>query len=479
MLKQFLHGLARRFPQLATLARPVARPLIAIATRDNVAWVRSNARQRFRLARRLLESRGSAARLHQAARTQDAIGIGARATGRRIIMLLVSNIWVDPRVEREARALAAAGYAVEVICPDTAQPRGSRKPPDWGPGVAIELIRPGAAEFVGERPGFIGGEMFDAAMRAARRGQPLAFHGHDLNTSYAALAAARVTGAHFIADFHEWTSENVHWDSTSEAWTPYAGEWKAELQALEARIMTEASAVVTVSQSIVEALAQELGQGRRATLVRNIPLLAATPTREYPPLKQQFGLPDDSFVLLYQGGTGPARLLEPIIEALAHAPRCILVLRGPSLDQFGEEYRAIARRIGADDRLILGQPVPSRDVVAAAKGADAGIYSVVGVCRNFTHALPNKVFEYMASGLPALVVNYPEVSRMVEQYGIGLSFDPHDPVSIAAAINRLIDDPALCEQLRRNTVAALSDLDAEAEWQKLVHLYDELPRAQA
>jgi len=479
VLKQSLHGLARRFPGLAALARPVARPLIAIATRDNVAFVRSKARQRFRLVRRLLESWGSAARLHEAARAEGAIGIGAKATGRRIIMLLVSDIWVDPRVEREARALAAAGYAVDVICPDTAQPRGSRKPPDWGPGVTIELIRPGAAEFLGERPGFIGGEMFDAAMRAAGRGQPLAFHGHDLNTCYAALAAARVTGAHFIADFHEWTSENVHWDGASEAWTPYEGEWKAELQALEARIMAEASAVVTVSEAIVEALAQELGQGRRATLVRNIPLLAATPTQDYPPLKQQLGLPEDSFVLLWQGGTGPTRLIEPIIEALAFAPRCTLVIRGPSLDLFGPGYRAIAQRIGADDRLVLRGSVPSRDVVAAARGADAGIWTLPALCRNFTYALPNKIFEYIASGLPTLVADYPEAGRIVERHGVGGAFDPYSPQSIATAINRLIDDPALCEQLRRNTVAALSDLDAEAEWLKLVHLYDELPRAQA
>jgi glycosyltransferase involved in cell wall biosynthesis len=323
------------------------------------------------------------------------------------------------------------------------------------------------------------GELFDAAMRAARRGQPLAFHGHDLNTCYAALAAARTTGAHFIADFHEWTSENVHWNAAAQAWTPYPDEWKAELKALETRIMSEASAVVTVSDAIVDALARELGQGRRATLVRNIPSLTATPTQDYPPLKQQLGLPENRFVLLWQGGTGPTRLIEPIIEALAFAPGCTLVIRGPSLDLFGPAYRAIADRVGAGDRLILKESVPSRDVVAAGRGADAGIWTLPALCRNFTYALPNKIFEYMAAGLPTLAADYPEARRVVQGNEIGDLFDPYSPQSIALAINRLIDDPALCERLRRNTVTALSSLDAESEWCRLVNLYDELPRALA
>jgi alpha-maltose-1-phosphate synthase len=402
--------------------------------------------------------------------------VGTRTAGRRIIMLLVSNIWVDPRVEREARALAAAGYAVEVICPDVSQPPGSRTAPDWGAGIIISLIWPGAADYCTERPGFVAGALFDVAMAAAGETAPLAFHAHDLNTCYAALAAARATGAHFVADFHEWTSENVHWDAFKVSWSPYPDDWKVELQALEARIMREASAVITVSQAIVEALAQELGQGRRATLICNIPSLITEPTRPYQSLKQQLGLSEDCFVLLWQGGTGPTRLIEPIIEALAFAPKCTFVIRGPSLDLFGKDYQAIADRIGASDRLILQGPVPSRDVVAAARGADAGIWTLPALCRNFTYALPNKIFEYIASGLPTLVADYPEARRMVESHEVGLIFDPYDPRSIAAAINRLIDEPELAQRYRDNTLKTLIKLDAATEWQKLVQLYDALPR---
>lgn len=397
-------------------------------------------------------------------------GVGKRADGREVVMLVVSDLRIDPRVEREARALAAAGYAVTVLCPDLGQGELASYGLDWGPGIRFDILSWTAASFVNEVPGFMAYELYERALHY----RPFAYHAHDLNTAFAGLAAARLTGAHLVADFHEWTSENVHWDKKRSTYVPFSGEWKRQLQALEARCLKEASAVVTVCDSIADAMATELGGLSRPKVVRNIPMARRDGFQSYPPLKDQLDLPDDAFVLLYQGGTGPARLLEPIIEALAYAPRCTLVIRGPSLHQYGEGYRALAQRISAADRLILLPQVPSQDVVAAAAGADAGIYSVVDVCRNFTHALPNKVFEYMAAELPVLVAAYPEVSRLVETHGVGLSFDPHDPASIAAAINRLIDEPGLAATLRKATGLALTALDPEREWDKLVAVYNAL-----
>ncbi len=399
-------------------------------------------------------------------------GIGSRPRGREIVMLVVSDLRIDPRVEREARALAAAGYAIRIICPDVTYGAVPNLKIDWGEDVLIEFLPGASSEFANKYPGFMAAQIFAAAMKY----RPFAFHAHDLNTGYAALAAARTTGAHLVADFHEWTSENVHWDSEKNEWIPYSGDWKELLQDLERRILRDASAVVTVCDSIADAMAVELGNGRKPVVIRNIPNFLAMPTQEYASLKQQLGLLDDAFVVLYQGGTGATRLLEPIIEALEFAPRATLVIRGPSLDVYGPGYRSIAERISAHDRLILVPGVPSRDVVAAARGANAGIWSLPALCRNFTYALPNKIFEYVSAALPVLVADYPESRRLVEENRVGLTFDPYNPKSIAAAINRMIDDPTFMETCRKNTATALASIDAKAEWRKLVVLYDALPR---
>jgi glycosyltransferase involved in cell wall biosynthesis len=397
--------------------------------------------------------------------------IGMRAKGRQVVMLVVSDLRIDPRVEREARALAGAGYHVQVICPETFDGGRIQVKLDWGPNVTISFLHWSAASFMNGRPGYLADQLY----REAIKFEPLAIHSHDLSTAYAGLAAARVTGAHLVVDFHEWFSENVHWDSTKLEWAPYPEDWKHELQKLETRCLTEASATITVCDSIADGMVDELG-GRRPHIVRNIPNLKAVPTKEYQPLKQQLGLPESCFVVLWQGGTGPTRMIEPIIESLVHAPLCTFVVRGPSLDMFGEGYVALAKRLGVDQRLILQPPVPSGDVTAAARGADAGIWTLPELCRNFTYALPNKLFEYVAAELPILAANYPEARRLVNDNEIGLTFDPYDPLSIATAINQLIDHPSLRSRFRANTQIAMKHWDADREWKKVADIYDGLPR---
>src|SRR5262249_22776284 len=174
--------------------------------------------------------------------------------------------------------------------------------------------------------------------------------------------------------------------------------------------LRRASAVVTVCDSIAVEL-NAIHGGRPVRVIRNIPDLVASGSRAYPPLKKQLGLRCDQFVLLWQGGAGPSRLIEPVIEALRYAPGVVFVIRGPSLDLFGRGYGLLAAKCGVGDRLVLVPPVPSTDVVAAACGADAGIWTLPKLSRNFYYALPNKIFEYMAAGIPVLAANYPEAKK--------------------------------------------------------------------
>jgi starch synthase len=459
-MKKHISAIIKRWPLLFSTLRPIVHYFSDLKTRTAV-WRARIINVRYWQMHNAAIGKGWRVRR-----------IGSRATGRQVVMLVVSDLRVDPRVEREARALASAGYIVTVICPELSKGVGATYNLDWGQGVFIKYIHPAGSAFMNQKPGYCADRLYSTAVRL----KPFAFHAHDLSTAFAALAAAKVRGSHLIVDFHEWFSENVHWDVKKAAWAPYPQDWKRDLQKLEARCLSEASATVTVCDSIADAMVDELG-GRRPHVIRNIPSLKAVPSRSYSPLKRQLGLPESCFVVLWQGGTGPTRLIEPIIESLVFAPRCVLVVRGPSLDLFGEGYRALARREGVEDRLILTAPVPSGDVVAAARGADAGIWTLPALCRNFTYALPNKIFEYIASGLPVLAAHYPEAKRLLADHDIGLTFDPYDSSSIAVVINQLIDDPALAERFRTNTSAALQRLNADAEWQKLVAVYNGLPRA--
>src|SRR5690348_999489 len=108
MLKQ-ISSLIKRYPPLFHALRPVVYFFFRI---------RNSLIARFAIYRTWLS--------HARFPRMQAVGeakspnrrIGRSASGREVVMLVVSDLRVDSRVEREARVLAAAGYDVTVICPE-------------------------------------------------------------------------------------------------------------------------------------------------------------------------------------------------------------------------------------------------------------------------------------------------------------------------------------------------------------------------
>ena len=133
-----------------------------------------------------------------------------------------------------------------MICPDPTQGHEPDLKIDWGARITFELLHWSSGSFVMYRPGYVAGQLFARAIKH----QPLAFHAHDLTTAYAARAAARITGAHLVVDFHEWSSENVRWNRKLKRWETYGYDWKRELQAVERLCLAEASEVITVCDSM-------------------------------------------------------------------------------------------------------------------------------------------------------------------------------------------------------------------------------------
>lgn len=396
-----------------------------------------------------------------------------RPKPKRVVMFAVSQLRIDPRIEREARALVDRGFEVVIVGPDLSEPTNAVSPIDWGPNITFDLLPAMAVGFMVNSPWFYSAPMVEAGSRH----EALAFHAHDLWTALIALDCASRTGSLAVMDYHEWTSENVSWDAANQKWAPHPVERGHAFRMMENIGMRLSAMSITVNQSIADALERDAGiEPGSVSIVRNVPNLNAVPTKTYPPLKEQFGLPEDSFVVLYQGGTGPSRLLEPLIEGMAYAPGCMLVIRGPSLDLFGDDYRALARKCGVSDQVILAPAVPSHDVVAAARGADLGIYTVVDASNNFRLALPNKVFEYLAADIPLAVADYPEVLKIIQEHKCGVSFDPHSPKSVGEAISSVRNSKSKHEQIRKNAAAAFKALDGASEWKRFAELYENLWR---
>jgi glycosyltransferase involved in cell wall biosynthesis len=144
-------------------------------------------------------------------------------------------------------------------------------------------------------------------------------------------------------------------------------------------------------------------------------------------------------VILYLGGLMAGRGLEQLVDAMVHVEHGQLVLIGDGV--LAAALRERAAGAGVAERVHLLPPVPPGQVVDLAASADVGVSPIVPSCLNYRYSLPNKLFQYMAAGLPVVASDFPQVREVVDGAGCGLLADTRDPTRIAAAIGRILQDP--------------------------------------
>jgi glycosyltransferase involved in cell wall biosynthesis len=120
--------------------------------------------------------------------------------------------------------------------------------------------------------------------------------------------------------------------------------------------------------------------------------------------------------------------------------------------------------------------VPTEDVVRWAAGADVGLALIQNVSLSYFLSLPNKLFEYVAAGLPVVASDFPELRGVVEGRARGAVCAPDDPDAIARAIAWTLDDPDRHERLRAAARIAAAELTWDTESRVLVELVDRLAR---
>ena len=76
--------------------------------------------------------------------------------------------------------------------------------------------------------------------------------------------------------------------------------------------------------------------------------------------------------------------------------------------------------------------MPLPELLANTAEADVGVTLLQDTCENHRLALPNKLFEYIAAGVPVVASALPETQRLIESRGIGWCSTPEDPDAAGA-----------------------------------------------
>jgi len=365
----------------------------------------------------------------------------ARQETRRVVLVTTVHPAADARILwREARRLANAGYGVEVIGP----PPGPKAPIG---GVRLTLICRAKGRL--RRVLFGGWRLVPLLVRQ----RAALYHIHDPELLPVGLPL-RALGRRIADDAHEDLPQQIR----DKEWIPKPA--RAPLAWL-ARIFLRAtshllSGVVAATDGVAS------GFGGRVVVVRNYPDVSLFSPHE--------GSGEDRVSFVYVGGISFSRGLREMVAATERNDRVRLHLIGAVEGTAEADF--LAGR--APSRVTVEPWMEPPDVYRRLGEADVGLALLHDVPR-YREALPVKLFEYMAAGLPVIASDFPLWRGIVEGAGAGLLVDPRDPQAIAAAIDRLAADPELRRAMgQRARRAAVERYNWQSEAEALLRLYEEV-----
>lgn len=172
--------------------------------------------------------------------------------------------------------------------------------------------------------------------------------------------------------------------------------------------------------------------------------------------------PDTISLYWYSQVIGAGRGLEDAVRALALLPAFVhLYVRGHD-DGFGHILTRDAERLGVGERLHVLPPVMPHELVPRAAMHDIGLALEQPNKRNRELCLSNKLFTYLLAGLAVVATDTPAQRSVIEQVGeAGALCRPGDPADLASTLRPLVTDPA---RLRAARHAARIAADQRFNW---------------
>jgi len=225
--------------------------------------------------------------------------------------------------------------------------------------------------------------------------------------------------------------------------------------------------IITATEDILRNFAYH----KRAISVRNFPIIA------YFPNSARFDRESkDAFNLIYIGGLTEIRGIVQIVQALELVDsnkQLKLILCG-KFDP--PEFELEVRSLKEFERVEYLGLVDSERIPELLSKADVGIV-VFLPAPNHVAAMPNKLFEYSAAGLPIIASNFPLWKEIVEGNSCGICVDPLKPKEIAKAAEYLIKHSDKARKMGENgRRAVLEKYNWENESKKLLKIYEEMIR---
>lgn len=158
------------------------------------------------------------------------------------------------------------------------------------------------------------------------------------------------------------------------------------------------------------------------------------PTRTRAEARAALGL--DGFVAVYAGAHGPANGLDVVLDAARELPQHTFLLVGDGLDKQRLVERARTEGLA---NVRFHDPVPKTELADLLVAADVGMHTLADAELFKEGMSPNKLYDYLAFGLPAVTNAGGEAEEVLDAAGAGFGCPPD---GLATVLSKLADlDP--------------------------------------
>ena len=240
------------------------------------------------------------------------------------------------------------------------------------------------------------------------------------------------------------------------------GEVIRRARRLESRMrmaLGAADAVIAQGESLRDVITELGVDPGRITIINNGVDVAAFAAAEPFPHHRPY--------LLGLGSLVPHKGFDLLVEAYARLrdPRVDLLIAGEGREQ--SALAGLIQRRGLGDRVRLLGPITGDRKTSLYRSAD------FFVCPSRREPFANVILEALASGLPVVATDVGGNREMVRPEVNGLLCRPESPPALAAAIQRLLDEPQVVGRLRAAAVPSVADHD----WPRVAERYVEVYRS--
>jgi len=352
----------------------------------------------------------------------------------KVVHLTSVHTPTDTRIfQKECRTLVMNGHEVHLVATGFADAIMD--------GVHLHSVKKPGSRFT---------RMLLGGLRVTRKGLSLDGHIYHLHDPELILFGLflKMRGKRVIFDAHEDTPKDI----MAKPWLPLPLRKIVSVcyNTLEMFCVRRFDAVITVHEKI----AHRLRKAQPSTsVVRNFPIL------DYDYIVSEDRI--QRFVWL--GMLSPIRGSTQIFSALQKIP-------GARLDVIGQIRESVKL---TPEVAYLGE-FPQQEAMRMASHYLAGLVTFLPA-PNHVDALPIKLFEYMALGLPVIASDFSGWRQILEEAGAGLLVNPESPDSIAEAMNWVLDHPQDARKMGENGKRAVHErYNWASEAKQLLNIYRKL-----